>query len=300
VCTTDGVVYCLRNDIAADVVWYNEPLMKKFGYKVPTTWAEYEALGQQVAAQHPGYVIGTLGDGYAEDVYFWGGGCPSNTLQSATTVLINTSDPSCTRIAKMLDPLLKDGSVSSLAVLSADYAKKYGTNDHTLMSIGPTWYGLYGFKPSFKAPNGTWGVADPLSWPNFHDTGDVGGGIWEVSSHASAAVQKLAVSMDEWVNTAPAYQATAPTYPANIGAAKVWLKTANSSHFFYGNPGPVFKTASGEVWPGSSPLLFSTDDIWASTVVPGLVKGDSMSSLLGKWGTALKNQATAFGYQVKS
>jgi ABC-type glycerol-3-phosphate transport system substrate-binding protein len=300
VCTYGGKIYCLRNDIAANVVWYNAPLMKKFGYTVPTTWAQYEALGKEVAAQHPGYVIGTLGDGYAEDVYFWGAGCPSNELQGSNTVLIDTTAPACEQAANMLDPLVADGSVSTLAVSSADYAKKYGTNDHTLMSIGPTWYGLFEFQPSFKSPNGTWGVAPPLTYPNFKQTGDVGGGIWQISSHASSQDQKLAVNLIEWVNTNKAYQATAPTYPANVGAAAIWLKSVNATHFFANNPATVFKNAAGDIWPGSSALLFSTDDVWADTVVPGLVKGKSPSALLGAWGTALKNQATAFGYQVKS
>jgi ABC-type glycerol-3-phosphate transport system substrate-binding protein len=300
VCTYGGKVYCLRNNIGANVVWYNAPLMKKFGYKVPTTWAGYEALGKEVAAQHPGYVIGTLGDGYAEDVYFWGAGCPSNMLQGTNTVLIDSTAPNCVQAATMLDPLVADGSVSTLSLTSADYAKKYGTNDHTLMTVGPTWYGLFVLKPSFKLPNRTWGVAAPLTWPNFKDTGDVGGGIWSVSSHASPAVQRLATSMNEWLNTSPVFMATATTYPANVNAAKIWLKTVNSSGFFANDPTTVFRDAASKVWPGSSELLFNTDDIWASTVVPGLVKGKSPSSLLGAWGTALKNQATTFGYQVKS
>jgi ABC-type glycerol-3-phosphate transport system substrate-binding protein len=300
VCTYGGKIYCLRNDIAANVVWYNAPLMKKFGYKVPTTWAEYEALGKEVAARHPGYVIGTLGDAYGEDVYYWGSGCPSNELQGTNTVLVDTTAPNCERAANMLDTLVADKSVSTLAVSSADYAKQYGDNDHTLMSIGPTWYGLFEFKPSFKSPNGTWAVSAPLTWPGFTQTGDVGGGIWQISSHASAAEQKLGVNLIEWVDTNSAYQATAPTYPANIGAAAVWLKTVNSSGFFASNPATVFKNAAGDIWPDSSALLFSTDDVWSDTVVPGLVKGESPSSLLGAWGTALKNQATVFGYQVKS
>lgn len=300
VCTYGGKIYCLRNDIAANVLWYNAPLMKKFGYKVPTTWAEYEALGKEVAAQHPGYVIGTIGDSFAEDVYFWGSGCPSNELVGANTVLIDTTAPPCERAARMLDPLVADGSVSTLAVTSADYIKKYGTNDHTLMGVGPTWFGLFVYKPSFKSPAGTWGVARPLTWPNFKQTGDVGGGIWQISSHASAKEQKLGVNLIEWVTTNKAYQATAPTYPANVGAAKIWLKSVNASHYFATNPAAVFKYAAGDIWPGSSALLFSTDAVWADTVVPGLVQGKLPSSLLKAWGTALKNQAISFGYKVKS
>ncbi|MES4907724.1 MULTISPECIES: hypothetical protein [unclassified Streptomyces] len=36
VCTVSGTVYCLRNDLSQAVLWYNAPLLKKFGYRVPT------------------------------------------------------------------------------------------------------------------------------------------------------------------------------------------------------------------------------------------------------------------------
>jgi multiple sugar transport system substrate-binding protein len=168
------------------------------------------------------------------------------------------------------------------------------------MEIGPTWYGGYVLEPDFKPAPHTWGVADPLSWPNFHDTGDVGGGIWQISSHDTSSQQKLATSVIYWLTTAPAYQSTAPTYPAQKAAAKIWLTHVLSSGIYYNNPTKEFETASQEVWPGSSALLFSTDDIWASTVVPGLVAGKTLSSLLAPWGTALADQAKTFGYTVTS
>ena len=46
-CTVDGTLYCLRNDLAQTVLWYNASLMKQWGYKVPATWEEYQALGQE-------------------------------------------------------------------------------------------------------------------------------------------------------------------------------------------------------------------------------------------------------------
>ncbi|MFF1875912.1 ABC transporter substrate-binding protein, partial [Kitasatospora herbaricolor] len=54
-CEFDGHTYCLRNDIAQVVLWYNKALMDKWGYTVPTTWEQYEALGLKVAKEHPGY-----------------------------------------------------------------------------------------------------------------------------------------------------------------------------------------------------------------------------------------------------
>ena len=35
------------------------PLMKQFGYTVPTTWQQWQAIGEKVAKNHPGYIIGT-------------------------------------------------------------------------------------------------------------------------------------------------------------------------------------------------------------------------------------------------
>ncbi len=65
VCTVDGTLYCLRNDLSQAVLWYNAPLLKKFGYTVPTTWEEYQALGEKVAREHPGYLVGDAGDTFA-------------------------------------------------------------------------------------------------------------------------------------------------------------------------------------------------------------------------------------------
>ncbi|MER6559359.1 ABC transporter substrate-binding protein [Streptomyces sp. NPDC001027] len=69
-CKANGATYCLRNDLAQNVLWYNKKLLDKFGYSVPTTWEEYEALGKKVAKEHPGYLVGTAGDAWSPEVYF--------------------------------------------------------------------------------------------------------------------------------------------------------------------------------------------------------------------------------------
>jgi ABC-type glycerol-3-phosphate transport system substrate-binding protein len=52
-CTINGTQYCVQDNLAPVVLWVNKKLMDKFGYKVPTTWQQWAALGQKVAAQHP-------------------------------------------------------------------------------------------------------------------------------------------------------------------------------------------------------------------------------------------------------
>lgn len=297
-CTFGGKVYCLRNDIGQDVLWYNKTLMAKFGYHLPTTWAQYQALGEQVAKQHPGYVIGTIGDAWSQDVYFWASECPSNHLLGSLKVEIDTASPKCTRVATLLDPLIADGSVSKLSVESSDFAKKYGDADKILMEVGPSWYGEYLFGDAYKVPKGQIAAALPPVWPGDDYTGDVGGGIYIVSSHSK--YPKLAAEVAQWMATSNAYQATAPTYPAYRPAAAVWLKTVNSSGYFAVNPANVFAKTANEIWPGWSSLLFSTDGVWADTVVPGITSGKSLSSLLPAWGSALRNQAQTLGYSIVS
>ena len=75
--TVDGTVYGLRNDLAQSVFWYNQALFDQFGYEIPTTWEEYEQLSDKLAAEHPGYILGSVGDAFLGMlVYYWGAQAP--------------------------------------------------------------------------------------------------------------------------------------------------------------------------------------------------------------------------------
>jgi ABC-type glycerol-3-phosphate transport system substrate-binding protein len=61
------------------VLWYNKKLMDQWGYQVPKTWEEYQALGEKVAKEHPGYLVGTIGDTNSHESYFWSSQCPATS-----------------------------------------------------------------------------------------------------------------------------------------------------------------------------------------------------------------------------
>jgi multiple sugar transport system substrate-binding protein len=255
-CTVDGSVYCLRNDIGQNVVWYNATMMKKFGYQVPTTWEQYQALGAEVAKQHPGYIIGSVGDAGVAN--------KSLTTQSA-----------------FADSFVKE------------YASK------TLMLIGPSWYGQYVFNSALHVPAGEVAAAAPLTWAgqSTASTGDVGGGIWMVSKHSKNLA--AAVALAEYMSTSDSYQVTAPTYPAYQPAAQAWLTAQAKQGYFASNVSGVFAQAASEIWGGWGSGRYSQENIWAASMVPPITSGQSISSLLGTWQTAIENQARSFGYQVK-
>ncbi|HEY0869528.1 MAG TPA: ABC transporter substrate-binding protein, partial [Acidothermaceae bacterium] len=186
-CTVNGTLVCIQDNLAPDVLWVNQKLMTQFGYTVPTTWQAWQALGEKVATDHPGYIIGASGESYGAWQYFWANQCPLASNVSGTKVTINVNDVHCTEMASLLDPLIKDGTVPPLSVFSPDFAKKYGgAADKVLMMVGPAWYtGV--FHDTLKTPAGELTAAAPLQWGTDTPvtTGQIGGGPWIISKHSS-------------------------------------------------------------------------------------------------------------------
>jgi ABC-type glycerol-3-phosphate transport system substrate-binding protein len=295
-CTVDGNVYCLRNDIGQNVVWYNASLMKQFGYSVPTTWEQYEALGAEVAKQHPGYITGSVGDAWTPEVYFWASQCGANQI-SGNTVTVDTSSSNCTKMAGLLDAGVANKSLTTQSAFADSFVKQYASK--TLMLIGPSWYGQYIFNSALHVPAGQVAAAAPLTWAgqSTATTGDVGGGIWMVSKYSKNL--SAASALAQYMATSNTYQVSAPTYPAYQPAAQAWLTAQAKQHYFASDVSSVFSQAANEIWGGWGSGRFSQENIWAASMSPQITSGQTITSLLPAWQTAIENQARSFGYTVK-
>ncbi|HEX5404438.1 MAG TPA: ABC transporter substrate-binding protein [Pseudonocardiaceae bacterium] len=297
-CMVDGTLYCLRNDLAQTVLWYNASLMKQWGYTVPTTWPQYEALGKQVAAAHPGYLVGTAGDVFTPEIYLWASKCGANQITGPKAVTVSTTDSGCTRMAALLDTLIGNHTLATSSVFSSDFDKNDA--DKILMLPGPAWYGGALFQSTFKTPAGQIAVAPTPQWPgdSTPSVGNVGGGTWLLSAHS--ANLKAATAFLTWVTTADDYQAKlAPGYPAYAPAATVWLADQEASRYYQGQITTPLQEAANQVWPNWGYGQFSQEAIWAATVTPGLNAGKTITSLLPAWHDAIVNYARSDGYQVK-
>ena len=298
-CTVNGVVYCLRNDLAPVVLWYNAALMKKWGYQVPTTWPQYEQIGQEVAKQHPGYIVGAAGDTFTPEIYMWASQCPANNITSIRSVTVNVTSANCTRMASLLDTLLANKAVSNLSVFSSAFDKQ--EPGKVLMMPGPAWFGgaVFDSTSGLNTPKGQLAIAAVPQWPGTSTpvTGNVGGGLWLLSAHSAHLNE--AVNFLTWVATNDAYQADlAPGLPAYAPAATAWLANQDKSGYYASPISPVLQGAAGQVWSGWGYGTFSQEAIWAATVTPALTAGKTITSMLPDWQTAITNYATAAGYQV--
>jgi ABC-type glycerol-3-phosphate transport system substrate-binding protein len=295
-CKVGTGTYCVRNDLAQVVLWYNKKLLDKFGYTLPTTWEEYQALGEKVAKEHPGYLVGNAGDPWAPEIYLWASQCPASTVTTAKNVTVDLNNANCSRMVGMLDKLIANKALSKASVFDAGFIKNQAAK--VLLMPGPSWYGQVLFNSTFKIPKGQIAAGAPLKFAadTAPYTGNVGGGVWYVSSHSKNL--KTAGDLVSWVTTADEAQGSASTYPAFTKAAALWLTKQQATGYFAADISPAFTQAAGQVWPGWSATQYSQEAIYASTVVPALNQGQTIASTIDAWQTAITNKATSLGYQV--
>ena len=148
-CTVNGTVYCLRNDLAPTVLWYNAPLMKQWGYQVPDDLAAVRADREEVAKQHPGYIVGAAGDTFTPEIYMWASQCQANDVTGIRAVTVNVTSANCTRMASLLDTLLSDKSMSKLSAFSSAFDKQ--EKGKVLMLPGPVWFAGAVFDSTIRA-----------------------------------------------------------------------------------------------------------------------------------------------------
>jgi Bacterial extracellular solute-binding protein len=299
-CTINGTQYCVQDNLAQVVLWVNNKLMDQFHYTVPKTWQEWASLGDKVAKEHPGYIIGNIGDSFSHWIYLWGNQCPLEQL-NGNRLRINSTDSHCTRVADLVDPLIKNGTVPPLSVFTPDFTQKYGgADDKVLMMPGPSWYAQAVFDQSLHMPAKQITAAPPLQWENDTPvtTGQVGGGPWIMSRHST----NLATAADFviWATTVfnPTGADTRPGYPAYAPLAAKWLEQQATNPYFAADPTPALKAAADQVWPGWNLVTYPDQPVWSNTVVTELVAGKSLSSVLEPFGKALAQAARAAGYEV--
>lgn len=297
-CTVDGKIFCLRNDLAQSVFFYNKTLLTQFGYTVPTTWEEYQTLGEKVAAEHPGYIVGSVGDSFTPEIYMWASKCQANDVTAARAITVNTTSTECKRMATLLDDLNSKKALSQDSVFTPEFLQKY--EGKVLAMPGPVWYSgaIFNSKTALNVPAGQMAVAPPLKWGSDEAvTGNVGGGTWFVSSHSTNLAN--AKKFITYVTTSDEYQVDlAPGLPAFKSAGAKWVAQQEASGYFVGGLSAV-TASSSLVWNGWGYPQFSQEAIWAKTVTPAVASGSTFSSLLPAWGTAIKNQAQVSGYKVK-
>ena len=194
-CTVNGHLVCLQDNLAQEVLYVNKKLMTQFGYTVPTTWQQWAALGKKVATQHPGYIVGNIGDSYGAWLYLWPDKCPISQVVAAEHRPDQRQRRALHAHGEHARSADQERRGSAESVFTADFAQKWGgATDKILLMPGPVWYAKDIFSGTLHVPAGELTAALPLRWGSEPlVTGQVGGGPWVVSNHTKnqAAAHRL-------------------------------------------------------------------------------------------------------------
>jgi multiple sugar transport system substrate-binding protein len=298
-CHVNGKLLCMRNDLAHMIVWYDKPAMEALGKAVPTTWEEFQKLGEELAPQ--GLSLGTGVEAFPLYSMLVSDGCDMvmPVEGKEDTVKIDLTTEKCLKPARMVDAMLKNGSLTKVGPFEPDFVALAKGGKIPLM-IGPTWFGEYVIKPTYEWPAGKLAAALPLKWDDQSQplTWSWGGGTygaWKDTAHPAEAVDLVT-----WMATDIANQTAAVTLPGHRPSAEAWgARLASDAYYADPNVFKVEADAAAFSHPGYVSLRFSVSDAIAKVVVQPLASGGTVEGALPALQTELTNLAKLNGYQVE-
>lgn len=299
-CLVNGELVCLRSDLAHNLTWYDKPAMAALGYSVPATWEEFEALGADLATNHPGYFLGSATDPYGIYGMMMASGCDMATPVAGQddTLLVDLGSAACLRAATMIDNMAADGSLIKSGPFDPEFAA-LAKDGKLLAYVGPTWFGEFILKPSYEIPAGTIAGALPPRWaadpaPVTWSFGGGGFGIYKDTSNPEAAVALL-----EWLTTSEANQKDAVTFPPYAPVTTLWGKKLASDNYYADDQ--VFaamEEAATFADPKYGARRFDMPSLLGKIVSPAVASGRTLVETLPLLEQEIVNTARVAGYQI--
>jgi ABC-type glycerol-3-phosphate transport system substrate-binding protein len=297
-CTYGSKVYCLGNDIGQTVLWYNKAKFSAWGYTVPKTFDEFKALGIRLAAEHPGYSLGTVNGAYGVDAFFGSSGCPIYDSPNPTTVKIDLSSVKCTRVGDVIGPLMANHTLLNYDPFDKDYVAQVASG-HVIATIGASWEGDFVFEADDKGSSGQYAAAPMPTWSgeSTNYSGTIGGGTWIISNKSNNT--KGAVAFVENMVTSKEIAAKSVTYPAYGPSTSVWLATIAADRWWAEDTSDAMKGAAGKINPAIGYVRYKDQmlDSYSGTVLK--YGATDMTKALKDWGVQTEALAKSSGYKVE-
>lgn len=301
-CLFDGTYYCLKNDLANGVLWYNTKIFAELGLTVPTTMEEFAATAMQLKGT--GYSAGAIGDQGYYAMYLQSSECPLADITAPNVVRIAPDDPKCTRVAELVQPLLDAGVLDSRSSFDAGFIADVAKQNKVAMTLGPSWFGDFVIKPeaSWAVPAGEIAAANMPAWGSGDDdrSGAWGGGVFTVSSHS--AFPQAAADAAVWMTTSDvmAQLETTPTFPAYGPANKLWEARISVDPYYASNPYPAMAAGANKISQVDRPVRFAFVAQIGTVLQAGINGGASLEQALNDYAVSLQNLAPGSGYTVET
>jgi multiple sugar transport system substrate-binding protein len=298
-CMINGKLMCLRNDMAHMLIWYDKPLLDKLGVQVPTTWEEFEKVGNELAKE--GYVVGSGTEPTEIMNMLVSDGCDVALPDpdKADTLKIDLTADACKKPAEMIDRMVASGALAKSGVFEPAFINLAKAGKVPLI-LGPTWFAEFVIKPTYQWKPKTLADALPPKWSDQQQpsTWSWGGGTyggWKDTKHPKEVVDLLT-----WVATNVDSQKEAVTMPAYKPASIAWgEKLKSDGYYATDNIFDIELKAADYGNPGYGTIRVGVTNAIAKVVTPEIANGKKLVDLLPALQQELTNDAKVNGYQVE-
>lgn len=299
-CLFDGKYYCLKNDLANTVLWYNTKIFTQLNLTVPTTMQGFADTALKLKGT--GYSAGAYGDQLYYAAFLQSSECPLAQLTAQNTVRIAPDNAKCTRVAKLVQPLLDAGVIDKRSPFDAGFIKDVAAQNKVAMTIGPSWWGDFVIKPaaSWNVPAGEFAAANMPKWGSGKDdkSGAYGGGVFTVSSHSkypqAAADAAVWMTTSKWMATA----STTPTFPAYGPANKLWEARISKDSYYADNVYTAMAAGANNISQVDRPVRFPFVAQFGPKLAADINNGKSLKTALDDFASSIQNLAPQSGYKV--
>jgi ABC-type glycerol-3-phosphate transport system substrate-binding protein len=296
-CEIDGKTWCVKNDLAQTVLWYDSETFKELGLTIPTTMDEFATTALKL--HDAGYSSGAIGEAIFYAAYLWPSGCPVADVVSSTELHINSQDPKCTRVAELVQPLVDAGALDRRSPFDAGFIKDIA-GGKVAMTLGPSWYGDFVIRDpkTWAHPAGRISTAPMPKWAgdDVAYSGEWGGGIF-VANKGSQDPQ-AAIDTLKWMVSDPEHVKTGPTFPAYGPANEIWTARVATDDYYVGDVGDAMTVQSQLIRPSVGPVRYPLDAEIGATLAQSIRDGQPIQAAIDALAQQSANLAQTAGYSV--
>jgi ABC-type glycerol-3-phosphate transport system substrate-binding protein len=302
-CWDGEKLYCLRNDLAHFVTWYNAPKLAELGLEVPETYEELEATCKQVQQTNPEIQCALGPESVSAFNMMVSNQCPFQQILGAGQLRINALHENCAKPMQYLDKAKAEGWYKLMDMFGTE-ASDIVQSDNWLFIPSSSWFGDYVIRGSYYDPEdpnfeGKIGVAPAPKWEGQEHPWVWwwGGAAWVLSRHSENP--ELVVDFLKFMTTDEIKNQG--TYPAYVPAAEEWLETRMPTLTYLEDPikaGEILKQESTHMWTMAAESPVDVFTLW--TVLQTKINAGELTyeAALAEFQAAMLDQAAKLGYEA--
>jgi len=300
----DGTkLFCLRNDLAHFVLWYNATKVKELGIKIPETYEELEATCASLKQSNPEVQCELEQPSVSFFNILMSNKCPFQQIIGPGKLRINATHENCVKAAKYLDNMTAKGYFK-VTDMWATATTELIKSDNWLFIPSSSWFGDYVIRGTFydaADPNfvGKIGVAPMMKWQG-QDHPWVfwwGGAAWVMSRHT----KNPELTADILVYMTTDVIKEQGTYPAYVPAADEWLKNRMPTLTYLEDTtkaGEILKQESTHMWTMGAETPVDIYAVWGP-IQTKIDAGElTYEAALAEFQKVLLDGASKLGYEV--